>query len=413
MKKIIVIIALLFSNLLYGQFNISDELGLQKRPHSRSEYCVQTVHNLLNNSSGFFQMFLQRELDLHQVGEQILNIKDGNGTIESVYMPPIISGNKNIDTDAYKVHVKYYVYAVGNEFFVESLDVYGSWETVAKIFITYYPTTINMEYLSNSKTNITSYYIQDKALFSSYFKRSRLKGKIEVRTTSDKKPIDIISIYVEKKSIYDRKQADVRRRKLAFLKERAATVYSMGLIDETALPHIKNKIAKQLSIMDNYAAPVDDKMSVILKFDTAGNKSFIIQNQTHAYRQEQLMNKLSSISIKAPLLKGYNVATSDTFTFDINYTTNKLTIKKSGRKLKLQSGTANYHRLQNFLHYKHNGIYTLMVNRINIDEDISTDIEIVDYKKRMDMQDFKPSDKTKRYMAWGSGILLLAVLALL
>lgn len=412
MRNTILILGLLFTNLLYSQFNISDELNLQKRPHSRNEYCVQTINNLLNNSSGYFQMFLQRELSLSQVGEQVLSIKDGKGTIESIYMPPIISSNANIDTDAYKIYVKYYVYVVGNDFFVESLDIYGNWETVAKIFISYYPTTLNLEYLTNNKTNISSYYIEDKAVFYSYFQNGRLKAKIEVRTTSDKKPSDIISVYEEKKAIYDSIQEEIRRKKVAFLDERASKVYRMRLIDRTSFLHTQTKIENKISFIDNYSTPLEDSLRVILKFDTAGNKSFFVHNEYQAYQHEKLINRLNAISIKPPLLKGYNVATSDTFTFKVSYDTTLLTVKNSGRKLKLKRGTSIPVSVQNFLHNKHNGIYTMIVKQLNIDENISSDIEIIDYKKRMDIQDFKVSNKTRNYVAVGSGILLILLLAL-
>lgn len=163
----------------------SGQNTLQEAPIGRS-YCVQTVDNDLNNSSTYFQEFLSKEIKLSQEGEIKYNLNEGEGTITYTYIRSIINNYNSENPEAYKVYVQYHVKPEGHIFFVEKMDVWGNFADVAKIFIYYYPTTLNREQLKNGQEEITSYYRNDKAVFDTEMQGGNLNARIEVRSINKK-----------------------------------------------------------------------------------------------------------------------------------------------------------------------------------------------------------------------------------
>jgi hypothetical protein len=181
-------------------------LNLQTRPDYGIKYCIQTIYNKLNTSSIYFQGFLRNEIGLSEHGEPNYNLKNGVGTIRTTYINSIIRGN--VDYNAYKVNVQYSVFPIDDVFFVEKLDIWGNWESVAKIFILYYPASLNVEYLKNSKTEVTSYYIGDRASFTSEMVNGRLIGRIKVRCRAERNRKTFIAEYELKKQEFYQKNND-------------------------------------------------------------------------------------------------------------------------------------------------------------------------------------------------------------
>ena len=239
----VLVFYILIYNLSFGQNYIDTLLNLQKRPTDIGKYCVQTIFNDINNSSPYFQTFMKRELGLGEDGESEFTMNNGIGTVKFTYINEILFGD-NLDVDAYKVYVEYKLFTMDDELFVEKLDIWGNWENVAKIFISYYPTTINIEYLKNNKTELTSYYGEDKAIFSTEFVNGRMKGKIKVRNFTGKEKNSFKNEYeivkqefITKKQKKEKEEAD---KISTFLNERKNKIYSLRDLDYSKFKNIVN-----------------------------------------------------------------------------------------------------------------------------------------------------------------------------
>jgi len=184
-----------FSKLI-TQDEINDNLlGLQTRP-ADDGYCVYAIFNKINNSFPYFQDFMQNKMKMSEYGETDYKWNNDILTIKTTYTQSILFGD--VDASAYLVYVQYSVFEIGKDYFVEKLDIWGNWESVAEIFISYYPTKINIDYLKNNKTEITTRYGSDRAVFSSKTANGRLIGRITVRNEAGKDYKQFIKEYEQK-----------------------------------------------------------------------------------------------------------------------------------------------------------------------------------------------------------------------
>lgn len=185
-------------NIVIGQNVNKKTLILEDKPVNSGSYCMQTIFNKLNNSSRYFQTFLDKEIGLTVDGESIINLKNGSGTITMTYVSKILQSLSEFEKNSYKIKIRYTVFLLEKEMFVEKLDIWGNWDNVANIFIKYYPTSINIEKLKNNKTTITSYYIEDRADFTTTIENEQAIGRIKVRSTSNMLKNDFIKKYTLK-----------------------------------------------------------------------------------------------------------------------------------------------------------------------------------------------------------------------
>lgn len=173
MKNLLISLSLLVCFAAFSQVK-------QSQPNFDNEYIVETIDNDINNSSKYMQDFLSRVIGLSQDGDVVYNMDMGKGTITYTYIKSVIHVKESINKDDYLVKLVYHVESDENSLIVKSLDISGSFELVANIFINYFPTTLNLEQLEY-KQEITSYYVNDRAVFSSTTADGKLKAKISVR----------------------------------------------------------------------------------------------------------------------------------------------------------------------------------------------------------------------------------------
>jgi hypothetical protein len=349
---------IILSNSINAQNDIDKILNLQTRPNNRNGYCVQTIFNSLNNSSFYLQDFLDKEIKLSEVGEPDFKLKNGIGTIKTTYIKSIIHGYGNIDVNAYKVYVQYSVFPIDNDFFVEKLDIWGNWESVASIFISYYPTTLNVEYLKNNKSEMTSYYIEDRAVFSSEMVGGRLIGRIKVRSTSGKDYKQFLNDYEIKKQVYnsnleieiqdsikkveEEKQIEIKKEierkrieeeKLkVFLFERKTKIYDFSEINKTGYNNLLTQIQKESNSFLESKNSTSFFITGIIKIDIDTNN--VVKYNTESIKtdnQEQLskliQNFNNSINVKAQQVNGYFVNSTLTYNINILYQTGQTIFK--------------------------------------------------------------------------------------
>lgn len=328
----IFIMLILLSSSLFAQNNIDEILNLQASPNSSEEYCVQTIFNKLNNSSIFFQDFLQKKIQLSEEGESEYKLKNGIGTIKTTYINSFIHSLRNIDINYYMVDIEYSVFPIENDLFVEKLDIWGNWENVAKIFILYYPTTLNIEYLKNNKSEITSYYIEDRAIFSSEMVGGNLIGRIKVRNTSGKDYKKFIKEYEQKKQEFSVKMEIARQDSIkneeaklkAFLLERKTKIYTLSELSKTDYNNLLTQIIKESNSFINNTNSLSFYITGTIKINIDTNS--VVKFNTESIKsdnQEQLSmlirNISNSLEVKASKINGYYVNSELSYDVNISY----------------------------------------------------------------------------------------------
>lgn len=389
MKPCIKTLLLLFSTFSIctstkAQVDIDKILTLQSQPYDRNTYCVQTINNKLNNSSFHFQGFLQRELGLSQTGDEIFEIENGKGVIQTTYIPGVLINYGN--EDLHKVHVKYDVFLLEDEIFVEKMDVWGNWETVANIFIRYYPTTLNIEYLKSNKSEITSYYIEDRSVFSSEIKNGVLQARMSVRTNSGKTTKDFIAEYEAKKADYLKKEnekiAEEKAEKQQFLRERKATTYSLSDLKNYPAKDLQKDFQNELLSIKDYSDPIETELVVTVNFDTLGKSSFNTKSSS-ANIPEVITTRIKQTRIEAPRVNNYYVKSSDSYKFKISYSESEIKVKKKESSSSFDPDVDQNLKseIDKYLKGKQAGKYTLSVNDLRVDDQNQTNIETLKFRK--------------------------------
>jgi len=389
------------STVLIGQedINVEEILTLQERPNSRYEYCIQTIFNKLNNSSIYLQDFLDKEIGLSTVGEPDYNLDKGVGTIKTTYTKSIIMGHGNIDYDAYKIYVEYKVFPIENDFFVEKLDIWGNWEIVANIFISYYPTTLNIEHLKNNKSEITSYYIGDRAVFSSYFDKGKLKARIKVRSTSEKDYEEFMKEYELKKQKHIEKkkqeQYEARQKLQKFLQEREKNIYSLEKINQKEFNNTLSEITDYLNESSSYSNDIRSDFNIIINFDTTGQKNIDIRYNNSSEIPTSIVRKIENIKIEPPKLNSYYVKTSDTTSYELNYSSEIIYVVKRDDKVKFKGDYSEKSRtlIKNYLSTKNSGRYSLKLKKVDLNDSHDSKIQEISYKETIDY---------KKYLYYGA-----------
>lgn len=356
--NILTLIFLVFYQMINAQTEVDKILLLQYEPRFKDEYYVQTTFNKLNNSAKYFQDFLDFELKLCQTGETVYKLNKGVGTITSTYTDCIIHGFGNIDEEAYKIFIQYTVFPIENDLFAEKLDVWGNLEKILKIFINYCPTGINFEHMTNNQSEITSYFLNDRIVFSTEIRNGKQIGRIRVRSTTgddykkfikdyelkkqnyiDNKQIvaqDSLKRDEEKKQIEIRKEIELKKveqEKLdAFLIQRKNTIFSLAKYNLSSYNKTLNELESQIhnfllsSNLDQFYIRGELKLQVDTNFIKTINSDFV--NTDHQAYLNQLTNILIEATAIEPVsLNGYYVNTEMPFFMNISYRSATTTFK--------------------------------------------------------------------------------------
>jgi len=391
-NKILLLFSITVTTLLFGQNDIDKILQLQTRPSSRNGDYVQIIYNKLNNSSTYFQGFLQNKIGLTEEGDQEFDIDKGFGTIKTTYINKIIHGNEKMDYSAYNVFTKYKVFPIENDFFVETLDIWGNWESVAKIFILYYPTTINIENLKNNKTEITSYYLEDRAVFTSEQLNGRLIGRIKVSSTSNKTSKSFISDYDLKKKEFVLKNKEKERIQkeglIAFLKERNTTTYSLKKMNNDQFEKITNDFVNMFENSIVASMPIDKNIQLVVSFDTSGIKTVKLRDDDIILFSDKTAKNISNVNIAPPKFDSYFVKTADTINLRLSIKESivNATIKKSEVVFKKEIDESVKTASMNYLKKKDEGKYKLIVKETIVNDKTKFDITQKQFKKPIKYQ---------------------------
>jgi len=321
------------------QDDINDNLlGLQTHP-ADDGYCVYAIFNKLNNSFLYFQDFMQNQMKLSEHGENDCQWKDEILTIQMTYIPPILFGD--VDANAYKVYVQYSVFVIEKDFFVEKLDIWGNWESVAEIFVSYYPTKINIDYLKNNKTEIVTRYGNDRAVFSSEMANGRFIGRIKVRDEAGKNYKQFINEFELKKQNWKAKLETQRQDSIKqeeeklqkFLLERKTKVYNLSENNQKAYDDLISQIQNESdAFLHNTDHPSSFyiKGAIKIEIDTSNVVRFNTEDVTTDAQEQlsKLIEKLAtSIKAKAQQINGHLVNSEILFNINISYRTGRAFFK--------------------------------------------------------------------------------------
>lgn len=387
-KTQLTLLFIIFSYFSYGQ----EGLYFQDRPNGNN-YCIQTTFNLLNNSSIYFDDFLNNEIGISRLGETEDKIdgKAGIGYIKKTYIKSGVYIGKNIDYDAYKVFVQYFVFGIDKGFVVDKLDIWGNWESVANIFIRYYPTTLNINYLRNSKSEISSYYIADKAVFTSEIVNGRLQGRITVRNSQNKDYKEILKKYdIEKQEKIKKEKQEYEKIKV-FLNERAKTIYSIKKINKESYKKIASENFEIISNLNDYYINLKLDFKLVLRFDTIGQQTVELIGNNLDLLPYAIMSKLREIKIQAPKINSYFVSSVDTMNFSINFYSELINVVKRDKGIRYKDMYSDHSKkiVSEFIERKNKGKYSLILKNILVNNESKSSIEIKGYKELLSLKQYE------------------------
>ncbi|HOH23030.1 MAG TPA: hypothetical protein PLH70_08395 [Bacteroidales bacterium] len=416
LKIKVLFLLLILSNALWAQDELDKILHLQRGPGLPNRYCVQTIFNKLDNSSFYFQDFLYKKVGLYLIDDDF-NVKNGKGTIKYTFKKPV-AGFGDIDVNAYRVYVQYTIFTIEDAIFVEKMDIWGHWESIADIFVLYYPSKVKVEYLKNNKSEVTSYFFTDRAVFSSEMLGGRLIGRIKVRSTTGKDHKQFLKDFeIEKQAYYfniekERQdsireaeemrqielQKEMERKRLeeeklkAFLLERETTIYNFSeiskrdyknlllQIQDVSNSFISNPHYSSFFISGVIKVEIDTNSVVTIDMDCVDSDS-----QLQINKLEDLL--LNTIKVKAPQINGYFVNSAFTYDINISYQTGEAFFKIDEARNFIFSEPYPTDKVRNEIamqyRYSEPGKYSVKYE-ITSNENIppNSDIVLIDYKKK-------------------------------
>ncbi len=225
--------------------------------------------------------------------------------------------------------VRYFTRKIDNEQYISKVEISGNEGMIFNVYKQFWKPTIDLKETKNGKVAGHRFWNDSIELIASTFPNTKSLSyllKIFSSQIEDFHQFEVNYLAFIKEKEIQQKQFEARKLKTYTYKELSLTKYE----------ELNNEIDKcvQTAVSEDRRNSFQEKYRIILKIDSLGKRTFSIAGIGNELLAKKIMGKLNQMEVEVLREKGVPLKTMDEFSYEINVSHLKGTVKRNKNGLK-------------------------------------------------------------------------------